>query len=588
MRQLRLGSGLVLVVYAAMHLLNHSLALVSSEALATGRHLFLGLWRHPLGEALLAAAAILHLVAALWGLVGRRSWRMPAWQALQIALGFLIPLFLTAHVVGTGLLHRASGLEDTYVWVFASTWPAGAWQQVLIVVLVWLHGCLGLHYWLRLRSRYRRLFPSLLVLATLLPVLAILGYVEGGRSVVERSAADPAWLPAVAQSQNWPSPSWLGWGDAVARWSVRAFVAAVLLILAFDLLRDAVLRRHNRVRITYDGGQTVRVPKGLSVLEASRIGGIPHAAVCGGRGRCSTCRIRVGATAGAQPPPSPGERRVLERIGAAADVRLACQLRPTHDLAVARLMPAEATVRGAMRHMEPNQGREREIAVLFADLRGFTRLAESRLPYDVVFVLNRYFAAMGAAIEAQGGRVDKFIGDGIMALFGIDGGPRQGARQALAAVGAMAEALAELNEDLKTELREPLRMGIGLHAGPAIVGEMGWGRATSLTAVGDTVNTASRLETLTKELGAQLVVSAHVLELADTSLAPGDGAPAAEPLEVDVRGRDGRLVVWLLQDARPLAPEDTGRGHLAGGWRWLAARATERRAAAARQAGSEA
>ena len=69
------------------------------------------------------------------------------------------------------------------------------------------------------------------------------------------------------------------------------------------------------------------------------------------------------------------------------------------------------------------QGSEREIAILFVDIRGFTGLAEGRLPYDVVFVLNRYFAAMGRAVEAAGGRVDKFIGDGVMALFGIESGP---------------------------------------------------------------------------------------------------------------------------------------------------------------------
>ena len=88
------------------------------------------------------------------------------------------------------------------------------------------------------------------------------------------------------------------------------------------------------------------------------------------------------------------------------------------------------------------QGSEREIAILFADIRGFTALAEGRLPYDVVFVLNRYFSAMGRAIESAGGRVDKFIGDGVMALFGIESGPQAGCRAALAAARLMSERLA--------------------------------------------------------------------------------------------------------------------------------------------------
>src|SRR5205814_7500895 len=134
-----------------------------------------------------------------------------------------------------------------------------------------------------------------------------------------------------------------------------------------------------------------------------------------------------------------------------------------------------------------------------ADIRGFTALSEGRLPYDIVFVLNRYFAAMGRAVESAGGRVDKFIGDGVMALFGVSNTPEEGCRQALAAARLMSVRLVELNEALRAELNEPLRIGIGIHAGSVIVGEMGYGSATTITAIGDAVNTASRLESLCKE-----------------------------------------------------------------------------------------
>ncbi len=223
---------------------------------------------------------------------------------------------------------------------------------------------------------------------------------------------------------------------------------------------------------------------GMSVLEASRAAGIPHASVCGGRGRCSTCRVRIGEGAEHLPPPAPDEARVLARIGGAAGkVRLACQLRPTRDLAVVPLLPASAGPRDVRVQVDPGQGMEREIAVLFADLRAFTRMAEGRLAYDVVFGLNQYFAAMGQAIEGAGGRVDKFIGDGIMALFGIDLEPEAACRRALAGARAMAAALDRLNRQLEHDLREPLRMGIGLHVGHVILGEMGFGRATALTAI---------------------------------------------------------------------------------------------------------
>jgi adenylate cyclase len=115
----------------------------------------------------------------------------------------------------------------------------------------------------------------------------------------------------------------------------------------------------------------------------------------------------------------------------------------------------------------------------------------------------------------------------------------------------MALALEVLNRDLAAELAEPLRMGIGLHLGPAIVGEMGYGRAVSLTAIGDTVNVASRLEALTKELGAQLVVSEEVRRAAEVELV------GAERHALEVRGRRGEVAVWALARAAELPATST-------------------------------
>jgi adenylate cyclase len=213
--------------------------------------------------------------------------------------------------------------------------------------------------------------------------------------------------------------------------------------------------------------------------------------------------------------------------------------------------------------MNPNQGMERTIAVLFADLRGFTQLSESRLPYDTVFILNRYFAAMGAAIEKAGGRVDKFIGDGVMALFGLDQPPTEAARTALAAARGMALALDALNDELRYELDQPLRMGIGIHLGPAILGSMGYGRSRALTAVGDTVNVASRLEAATTEFGCQLVLSELVAAAAGGALAEAEGR------ELDLRGRSGRIAVRLVDDAARLPGEIGSQPAIAPTWRRL-------------------
>jgi adenylate cyclase len=187
------------------------------------------------------------------------------------------------------------------------------------------------------------------------------------------------------------------------------------------------------------------------------------------------------------------------------------------------------------------------IAVLFADLRGFTRLAERKLPYDVVFILNRYFEAVGGAIAGAGGIVNQVTGDGVMALFGVDRGPEEGSRQAVRAAAAMVARVHELSRTLADDLATPLRLGIGIHTGAAVVGRMGYATTTYLTAVGDTVHVAARLEALTKEYACDLVLSEEVA--ARAGLDVGDLARH----ELTVRNRDAKLAIFVVPSAGRLA-----------------------------------
>jgi adenylate cyclase len=255
------------------------------------------------------------------------------------------------------------------------------------------------------------------------------------------------------------------------------------------------------------------------------------------------CRVRIGGPDRAKlPEASAEEQKVLARVGAPANVRLACQLRPPPGhYRVTPLLPASAGPVEAYRRQPQAHGGEHYVAILFADIRGFTSISEGKLPYDVVFLLNRYFRATGQAIEAAGGRLDKFIGDGVMAIFGLNSEPQVACRQALDAARRMAAALDDLNEAMSGDIDQPLRIGIGLHSGPTIVGEMGYARATHLTAIGDTVNIASRLETLTKEFTAELVVSQELLDRAGIDLG------AYESHDVEIRGRQGRLAVRAVK-----------------------------------------
>jgi adenylate cyclase len=549
-RKVRLTSGLVMLAYVVTHFLNHSLGLVSLAVMDEVLRVVYRVWASPTGTLLLYGAFAVHYSLALWALWQRRSLRMPLAEAAQLVLGFCIPFLLAEHVISTRggdtWFEADYGYYDT---VLMTLWVVNPWRGVLqlaVLVVAWAHAVIGLRFWLSVKPWYPRWQWLLFALALLLPTLAILGYAEGGREVV-RLAQDPAWVADTTNNHPRAMPDDLVILQKATLGARLGFAAALIGVLLARGARRALQRRRGLVRITYPSGRVVEIVPGLSVLEASRYAGIPHASVCGGRGRCSTCRIRVAGDAAAMPPAAPEEKRVLERVGAAPDVRLACQLRPLGNLAVTPLLPATAQARDGFARPGYLQGSERETVVLFADLRAFTRLSERKLPYDLVFLLNRYFAEMGQAVESAGGHIDKFIGDGVMALFGLDRGVAAGCREALAAARAMALRLDHLNHALAHDLPEPLRIGIGIHAGPAIVGEMGYGRAVSLTAVGDTVNTASRLESLTRDFRAQLVVSETVLRAAGIDL--GAAVPAQE---LEIRGRSERLAVRILENARTL------------------------------------
>ena len=298
----------------------------------------------------------------------------------QLVLGFAIPLLLVRHVVVTRIsdsfFHTDVGYYAYLLWVYFVRSPEHGVVQMLVLVVAWGHAMIGLHFWLRVRPWYARLQPAALVVAVLIPVLSLLGAIEAGRQVTAL-AADPNWIHERITLPSPETQSTLDTITALLSWFFAGIVGAVLLA---RLARRIWQRHHGLVRIGYPDGRVVEVTPGTSVLEASRLAGIPHASVCGGRGRCSTCRIRVRGEIHSIDPPAEDELRVLRRIGATSSIRLACQLRPHGAVEVTPLLPPFAHAADGRRRVDLAQGSEREIAILFADIRGFTALSEESAP----------------------------------------------------------------------------------------------------------------------------------------------------------------------------------------------------------------
>jgi adenylate cyclase len=547
-RRVRIVTGLVLFTYLTTHLLNHSLGLISLDAMEAGRVWFLALWRNPIGTAALYGALLTHFALALYAIYQRRHLRMPYGEALQLTLGLCIPLILATHFVGTRVAYERYGIEDLYAKIVLTLWrqnPMLGLRQAALILIAWTHGCIGLYFWLRLRPWFPRFAAALYALALVLPLCALLGFVQAGREIDYQIARDRGWIERLEDRTHVLQPSQrddlTDSRDAI----VYGFWGCLAAALAARAARHAFERR-TRICISYPDGRQTHVPRGFTVLEASRFARIPHASVCGGRGRCSTCRIRVVKGSESLPPPSAAELKVLHRIGAAPSVRLACQLRPGRDIAVMPLLPADAQASDGFARPSSRAGRECEVTVLFADLRSFTTIAEHKLPYDVVFILNRYAEIVGTAIEGAGGIPNQFTGDGIMALFGVDTAPEEGSRAALAAAREIVDGVARLSDLLSEDLHAALKVGVGIHAGACVVGQMGYGVGTYLTAVGDTVNVASRLQDLTKEYDCALVISEEIAQRA------GVARDALRRHEVSVRNRSTPLVVYAIGEESEL------------------------------------
>jgi adenylate cyclase len=434
------------------------------------------------------------------------------------------------------------GITLQYETIIGIIWTIeyGVLRQTALLLVVWLHLMIGLHYWQRLRPDYPRWLPLWQLLASLLPILSLLGFYRLGYQL------DPVDLASRVANLTSQHPQEMAVIGGLNDQLLYGYLIILLLVLLIRFIRHQYRTGIAAVMVDHPQHGLFAAQSGQTLLEALRQAKIAHSSVCGGRARCTTCRVRVVRGQEQLEPPSMAERKALAGIKADVNVRLACQLRLTQDIAIVPLIPPEM---GAAYVRKPGgvEGQEQRVTVLFIDLRGSTKLAEQRLPYDVVFILNQFFAEMAEVLRQTEGHYAQFNGDGLMALYGLKGDYDAGCRQAVIAAQQMLKRLVLLNRRLGSELRKPLRVGIGIHSGEAIVGTMGPPQAPILSAIGDTINIAARIEAETKKYGVSLILSQETHDCSGLSW------PDSEFKKITVRGRDQLLDIVVIRN--PLAVE---------------------------------
>jgi adenylate cyclase len=511
----RLMSGVVLLVFVLSHLAAHSFLLISFDRATAALGVLMYFWRTEIGTVLLSLAILTHCVNALWSIYVRRSLHLVRWEWWQLGLGLCIPLLLMLHVTSTRVAEELLGVKSSYSSVLTVQWQISPWLgllQVVAVLTVWLHACIGLHFWLRIKPWYPRWRALVVGIGVLPPTVALCGYISAGNQLL-REANGANHAKSVLEASNLTEQK----GAEITRIARIESVAYLVLIAAPLLgrgLRTWLHRRRKLPLLRYSNGHGMSVLPGATVLETLRDNGISHASVCGGRARCTTCRVFVTTGLDTLPAPSELEARALARIGATSGIRLACQIRPTADVSVIPLLsigsgPFDSKVRGEL------EGLERPITVLFVDLRGSTALGEAKMPYDFLHILNQFLQEMTKALDATNGHYAQFTGDGLMALYGLNTKePATGIVDALHGAREMLARIDRLNGRLRGDLPHPLRIGIGIHFSEAVVGAMGPPTARIIFAIGEMVSTCARLEGLTKKYNCRVTISRHAVEAA--------------------------------------------------------------------------
>lgn len=498
-RGLRFASGVVLFVYLTTHLINHALGLISLAVAEAGLDYAMQVWQSRVGTAILYGAALVHVGLAFEAVYQRRTFiRMPFRDLLRIALGLNLPVLLIAHAASTRLASEFYDYQLFYADVVRDLWQSGSQtRQFAILAPGWIHGCLGLQAALGRAQWWRKSLPLLFGIFLVLPILSALGFLEMQRELTWFNTMDPKGHGPSVQTM-----------EGIARWRDRAVDIYLVLVACLFAARIA--------RWVYErlGGATVEIafprtrilaPAGWSILETSHAHHIAHASACGGRARCSTCRVRVLKGLENCPPPNRIESLTLDRIAAAPDTRLACQLRPTGPVSVAPLDQSG--------HATAHVAHEQVCAFVSFDLLNRRTLSKGMLSQDLHWALANLYRTFEGAARRHKGAVLQIGHDGAIAAFLADHDPKRACRRAVAMVDELGAEFSRASEKLQEHWPLQLQIALAGHIGLALLDSAPVAGADTrqLVIVGPGIDELDRLRQMLAERGAGVVLSRALL-----------------------------------------------------------------------------
>lgn len=293
--------------------------------------------------------------------------------------------------------------------------------------------------------------------------------------------------------------------------------------------------------------KTVDIKPGQRLLDASLNAGIPHFHACGGKAKCSTCRVLVLEGGQNLNRPNARETKLKSKIGLPETVRLACQTQVTGHVKVERMLRDQADFSDVITLIQKDPlkirlkplGQEKHLVLFFLDIRNFTCFVETHPPFDVIYAIRKVFTLFNEIIVRHGGEVIETAGDEIYAVFGMNPVDKLPADNAISAGQEILDALENLNKTYSSILQYEITVGIGIHSGKVVIGEIKFGGKTKLSTIGLAINIASRIQKMTKKLNNSLLVSKE-------TMAESNWSGNAQTTEVKLEGVTAPKLVYML------------------------------------------